>query len=76
MSNNEHSPIVNDWVCTAPGTAVSSSQNTSLANLVESLNLSIIVGNPASCLINQVTNDSRNTQPGSLFVALIGSLVT
>ena len=73
MFNKEHSPIANDWVCTGPGTAVSSSKKFPLANLVESLNVAVVSGNPASCFISQVTNDSRKVQGGTFFVALIGS---
>ena len=74
MSNKEHSPIIKDWVCTDPGTAVSSSKKFSLANLVESLNVTSVSGKPSSCYVNQVTNDSRKAQPGALFVALIGRM--
>lgn len=73
MFNKEHSPIAKDWVCTSPGTAVSSSKESSLANFIESLNVTVVSGNPESCFINRVTNDSRKVQPGTLFVALTGS---
>ncbi len=73
MSNKEHSAIVTDWVCASPGTAVSSSKKSSLANLVESLSVDVISGNPVCCFISQVTNDSRKAQSGTLFVALAGS---
>jgi len=73
MSNKEHSGLRNNWVCTVPGTVVSSAGETSLEVLLESLGFTVISGNPATCSISKITNDSRNVCPGTLFVALVGS---
>jgi len=73
MSNKEHSDLRNNWVCTVPGTVVSSAGETALEVLVESLDVTVISGNPAICSISKITYDSRNVCPGTLFVALVGS---
>ncbi|MEA3466691.1 MAG: UDP-N-acetylmuramoyl-L-alanyl-D-glutamate--2,6-diaminopimelate ligase [Thermodesulfobacteriota bacterium] len=73
MSKQKRSHIGGDWFCTAPGTVVSSSEGLHLATLIESLDLSVLCGIPADCLIRQITVDSRNVNSGSLFIALSGS---
>ena len=61
-----------NWICTAPGTAVSSA-GASLAALTENTVFSSLSGTPVNCCITQITVDSRNVKPGSLFIALSGS---
>ena len=74
MSKQKRSHSSGDWICTAPGTVVSSSEGIDLATLVESLDLSVLSGTPADCLIQQITVDSRNVNSDSLFIALAGSM--
>ncbi|MBU0944347.1 MAG: UDP-N-acetylmuramoyl-L-alanyl-D-glutamate--2,6-diaminopimelate ligase [Proteobacteria bacterium] len=74
LEGNEQCQIVGDWSCTGPGTAVSSSSGISLASLLASLNSHYVLsGNPTTCLINQITTDSRKATAGSFFIALVGS---
>ena len=73
MSDKINSGLSSNWICTAPGTVVSSSGDISLEGLVNSLVFSVISGNPATCGVSQVTSDSRNVRSGTLFVALVGS---
>ncbi|MBU1138414.1 MAG: UDP-N-acetylmuramoyl-L-alanyl-D-glutamate--2,6-diaminopimelate ligase [Proteobacteria bacterium] len=70
----EQGRIIGDWVCTIPGTAVSFSEGIALSSLFADLdNHHLLTGNPATCLISQVTTDSRKATAGSLFIALVGS---
>jgi MurE/MurF fusion protein len=73
MSTKKHSSMSGKWSCTAPGTAVSSAAGVLLATLTEHLVFSCLSGTPSNCTITQITVDSRNVQPGSLFIALSGS---
>jgi len=59
------------WTCTSPGTVVSSSP-CSLASLIQSCSFSCLHGNPAICLVQTVTIDSRNCNKNALFIALCG----
>jgi MurE/MurF fusion protein len=75
MSNSLHSGAGDNWACTAPGTAVSSSGSVTLESLTGELGFSVLSGNPATCSINQISNDSRKVCSHSLFVALAGSAI-
>lgn len=72
MSNRKHSHTIT-WVCTVPGTVMSSRGSVPLETLIESFDYAVVSGQPSNCPINLVTNDSRKAGPGSLFVALAGS---
>lgn len=66
--------VVGEWVCTTPGTAVSSSKGVNLSSLLASLDgYHLLAGTPSICIINQITSDSRKATAGSLFIALVGS---
>ncbi len=75
MPKKKHDSITDNWFCSAPGTAVASVTSVSLASIIKSLEVSVLVGDPEACSINQVSNDSRNVGDGSLFTALVGSSV-
>lgn len=61
------------WACIAPGTVMSSTACVDLVPLIEVLGLSVLSGALTECLLNHITVDSRNVQPGSFFIALSGS---
>ncbi len=66
--------VIGDWVCTSPGTAVSSPKGITLASLLASLDgYHLLAGTPSTCIINQITSDSRKARAGSFFIALVGS---
>ena len=72
MPNRKHNHTTS-WICTIPGTVVSSHESVQLVTLIEALEYFVVSGQPSNCLINQVTNDSRQAGSDSLFVALAGS---
>ncbi len=72
MSVNKRTSMGGKWACTSPGTAVSSASGIPLTTLAERVVYSCLSGAPEKCCIAQITVDSRNVQPGSLFIALSG----
>lgn len=72
MSRQEHSNINGGWTCTTPGTVVSSASGTVLLSLLQSVEFSCLCGDPATCIIQTVTVDSRKSGEAVLFLALCG----
>ncbi len=62
-----------NWICIAPGTAVSTAPGILLPVLMENIPFTARCGSDAECYITQITVDSRTVKPGTLFVALPGS---
>ncbi len=73
MSPEQLRSISGKWICTAPGTALFPAAGVLLTTLTEKFNFSSLSVDPENCRINQITVDSRNVKPGSLFIALCGS---
>lgn len=72
MSRQEYSNISEGWTCTIPGTVVSSASGTVLLSLLQSVEFSCLCGDPATCVIQTVTVDSRKSGTAVLFLALCG----
>ncbi len=72
MSQKEYSNRSGEWLCTIPGTVVSPSSGIVLASLLESVDFSCLCKDPATTVIQNISVDSRNSQSGTLFLALCG----
>jgi murE/murF fusion protein len=68
----KHSNISGGWTCTTPGTVVSLTAGTVLLSLLQSIDFSCLCGDPATCIIQTVTVDSRKSGRAVLFLALCG----
>jgi len=71
MSQQTSEILSGGWSCTSPGTVVSSSP-CSLSSLLQCFDFSCLHGDPATCLVQTVSIDSRNCSKNALFIALCG----
>ncbi len=71
MSQQTSGLFSGEWTCISLGTVVSSSLH-NLSSLLQFFDFSCLHGDPATCLVQTVTIDSRNCSEDSFFVALCG----